>query len=69
MAMSCPLEFKKRDCIGMITEFYALLVPEVFCLNKVRLGVVNDGGKWVCNLKYVPEGCKIYSLDPLTRVI
>uniref|UniRef100_A0A915DLQ3 Methyltransferase domain-containing protein n=1 Tax=Ditylenchus dipsaci TaxID=166011 RepID=A0A915DLQ3_9BILA len=50
-------------------SFYALLVPEVFCSNKVRLGVVTDGGKWVCNPNYVPEkACKIYSLGLSNQV-
>ncbi|KAI1697266.1 methyltransferase domain-containing protein [Ditylenchus destructor] len=42
-----------------------MLVPEVFCPNKARLGTVQDGGKWVCSpnlLKSDGKECAIYAL-------
>uniref|UniRef100_A0A1I7WW22 Methyltranfer_dom domain-containing protein n=1 Tax=Heterorhabditis bacteriophora TaxID=37862 RepID=A0A1I7WW22_HETBA len=34
---------------------YNVLVPEVYCPNLVRVGNVNDGGKWVCNPLAMPQ--------------
>ncbi|CAI4225765.1 unnamed protein product [Auanema sp. JU1783] len=41
---------------------YNVLVPEVYCPNLIRVGNVNDGGKWVCNPAEMPRNCSIFSL-------
>lgn len=43
---------------------YNVLVPEVFCLDLVRIGTVGDGGKWICNPLSLLEfpSCVIFSL-------
>ncbi|KAI1702760.1 methyltransferase domain-containing protein [Ditylenchus destructor] len=45
-------------------ELYNALVPEVFCLDLVRIGSVSDGGKWMCNPHRMRnmDKCTIYSL-------
>ncbi|CAI4232811.1 unnamed protein product [Auanema sp. JU1783] len=42
--------------------FYNALVPELFCSNKVRLGTVGDGGKWICSPHRLPTNCVVLSL-------
>uniref|UniRef100_A0A914V502 Methyltransferase domain-containing protein n=1 Tax=Plectus sambesii TaxID=2011161 RepID=A0A914V502_9BILA len=42
--------------------FYNALVAEIVCPWLVRVGNVNDGGKWTCNPWALPENCVIYSL-------
>jgi hypothetical protein len=41
---------------------YNALVAEIICPWMVRIGSVDDGGKWVCNPWALPENCVIYSL-------
>ncbi|KAI1697267.1 methyltransferase domain-containing protein [Ditylenchus destructor] len=45
-------------------ELYNALVPEVFCRDMVRIGIVDDGGKWMCNPHKMRKmrNCTIYSL-------
>ncbi|CAJ0917601.1 unnamed protein product, partial [Mesorhabditis belari] len=43
-------------------KLYNGIVPEVFCPSLVRIGNVDDGGKWVCNPMAMPSGCAIMSL-------
>lgn len=43
---------------------YNVFVPEVYCPNLVRIGNLDDGGKWVCNPYNLPKirKCAIFSL-------
>ena len=43
---------------------YNVLVPEVFCKDLVRIGVIGDGGKWICNpiRMLAMRKCTVYSL-------
>uniref|UniRef100_A0AC34FVK6 Methyltransferase domain-containing protein n=1 Tax=Panagrolaimus sp. ES5 TaxID=591445 RepID=A0AC34FVK6_9BILA len=43
---------------------YNVLVPEVFCMNLIRIGRIGDGGKWICNPSALLDSsdCTIYSL-------
>ncbi|CAJ0580518.1 unnamed protein product, partial [Mesorhabditis spiculigera] len=50
----------KKD-LGFM-KLYNAMVPEVFCPNLVRIGEVNDGGKWVCHPRAMPDNCAIFSL-------
>jgi hypothetical protein len=43
-------------------SLYNALVAEIICPWMVRIGSVDDGGKWVCNPWALPENCVIYSL-------
>lgn len=46
-----------------MSTFYTVVGPEVFCANLVRVGLVADGGKYICNIDRIPKGnCSIYSL-------
>ncbi|KAK5964167.1 hypothetical protein GCK32_006474 [Trichostrongylus colubriformis] len=51
-------EYYIQSCSAvLINHFYAL------CPNLVRVGNLNDGGKFVCNPRMLPMGnCSIYSL-------
>ncbi|CAJ0575678.1 unnamed protein product, partial [Mesorhabditis spiculigera] len=54
--------FTRKDYQNGFAKLYNGIVPEVFCPNLVRIGNVNDGGKWVCNPKALPDKCAIMSL-------
>ncbi|KAK6729718.1 hypothetical protein RB195_006647 [Necator americanus] len=41
---------------------YNILVPEVYCPVKVRVGRASDGGKWMCDPFRIPEKSVIFSL-------
>ncbi len=43
-------------------NFHQLVVAEVRCPTMVRIGLVTDGGKWVCNPWRLPVPCIVYSM-------
>ncbi|VDO77789.1 unnamed protein product [Heligmosomoides polygyrus] len=52
-----------------MSTFYTVVGPEVFCANLVRVGLVADGGKYICNIDRIPKGnCRLnyalFSLEP-----
>lgn len=47
---------------GINQEFYQQVKPEAICKEKVRIGEVSDGGKYVCKPTAVTEECTIMSL-------
>ncbi|EYB92163.1 hypothetical protein Y032_0197g1574 [Ancylostoma ceylanicum] len=47
---------------GDYSDLYSILVPEVYCIAKVRVGSVNDGGKWMCNPFWIPKDSFVFSL-------
>lgn len=57
-----PGRIAQLQSIGGLSNYatlYNVLVPEVYCLDLVRVGNVVDGGKWVCNPKEMPqENCR-----------
>ncbi|CAJ0934761.1 unnamed protein product, partial [Mesorhabditis belari] len=44
------------------TQFYDLISLEAICIGKVRIGGMNDGGKWICSPWRLPDNCVFYSL-------
>uniref|UniRef100_A0A914PLD5 Methyltransferase domain-containing protein n=1 Tax=Panagrolaimus davidi TaxID=227884 RepID=A0A914PLD5_9BILA len=55
---------KKLNLFDGYALLYNVLVPEVFCVDLVRIGRISDGGKWICNPSSLLsfEDCTIYSL-------
>ncbi|CAJ0944808.1 unnamed protein product, partial [Mesorhabditis belari] len=45
---------------------YNGIVPEIFCPSLIRVGNVDDGGKWVCNPVAMPANCVVMSLGVAT---
>ncbi|KAK5969069.1 hypothetical protein GCK32_005066 [Trichostrongylus colubriformis] len=41
---------------------FNVLAPEVFCPYTIRVGSLDDGGKFVCNPPKTPKNCSIYSI-------
>jgi hypothetical protein len=60
-----PANVTYKDSFGPL---YNGLVAEIICPWMVRVGNVNDGGKWVCNPWELPENCVIYSLGIGTEI-
>ncbi|KAI1715889.1 methyltransferase domain-containing protein [Ditylenchus destructor] len=59
------MELSKVNETTSLQYFDSIFVPEVFCPNKVRLGKVRDGGKWICSphlLGSDGKDCVIYAL-------
>ncbi|KJH48472.1 hypothetical protein DICVIV_05382, partial [Dictyocaulus viviparus] len=51
-------------------SFYNVIVPEVSCPDLVRVGNVNNGGRYVCNPKALPiERCRFIHFNYLLLVI
>ncbi|KAF1759808.1 hypothetical protein GCK72_016275 [Caenorhabditis remanei] len=60
-----PLRRRTLARIFKPNQYYLLygsLAPEVFCPEKIRVGTVGDGGKWVCNPWKVPRDSVMFSL-------
>ncbi|CAJ0934471.1 unnamed protein product, partial [Mesorhabditis belari] len=50
------------------SEFYNLLTIEALCPGRVRVGGVEDGGKWLCAPWKVPTNCTIFSVGLMNDV-
>lgn len=61
--MSARFEYLNNVKGEQWNTLYTVIVPEVFCPYSVRVGSVNDGGKYVCTPGRMPRGhCSVYSL-------
>ncbi len=53
---------KHLSSVSKYVHLHSLVVAEVHCPTMVRVGLVTDGGKWVCNPWRLPMPCIIYSM-------
>ncbi|KAL6730432.1 hypothetical protein Aduo_001409 [Ancylostoma duodenale] len=53
---------EKVDNLNRYARLYNIMVPEVYCLVKVRVGSVKGAGKWMCNPFRIPQGSVVISL-------
>ncbi|EPB77505.1 hypothetical protein ANCCEY_03414 [Ancylostoma ceylanicum] len=52
---------ERVDNVNRYMRLYNIIVPEVYCSVKVRIGPVNGSGKWMCNPFRIPEGSVVFS--------
>jgi len=47
-----------------------LFWPVANCQNKIRVGLLGDGGKWICNPQKViiPKACTVYSFGSASEI-